>query len=69
MVVSREYEASVAPSTMVPSVAPLGTRYHWMAAAGRPEATTVKVAISPSVTDTEEGWDAMTGGFVAASSP
>ena len=54
--------ALVASGIAVPSVAPLGTRYHWMVAAGRPEATTVKVALSPAFTDTEEGSVAMTGG-------
>ena len=61
--------AFVASGIAVPSLAPLGTRYHWMVAAGLPEATTVKVALSPALTETEEGSVAMTGGWVAAFSP
>ena len=59
----------VASGIAVASVAPLGTRYHWIVAGGRPEATTVKVALSPAFTDTEEGSVAITGGWVAAFSP
>ena len=59
----------VASGIAVPSVDPLGTRYHWMVAAGRPEATTVKVALSPAFTETDAGSVAMTGGWVAAFSP
>ncbi len=51
----------VASGIAVPSVDPLGTRYHWMVAAGRPEATTVKVALSPAFTETDAGSVAMTG--------
>ena len=61
--------ALVASGIAVPSVDPLGTRYHWMVAAGRPEATTVKVALSPAFTETDAGSVAMTGGWVAAFSP
>ena len=61
--------ALVASGIAVPSVAPLGTRYHWMVAVGRPEATTVKVALSPAFTDTDAGSVAITGGWVAAFSP
>ena len=59
----------VASGIAAPSVDPLGTRYHWMVAAGRPEATTVKVARSPAFTETDAGSVAMTGGWVAAFSP
>ena len=61
--------ALVASGIAVPSVAPLGTRYHWMVAAGRPEETTVKVALSPAFTDTDAGSVAITGSWVAAFSP
>ena len=61
--------AFVASGIAVPSLAPLGTRYHWMVAAGRPDATTVKVALSPAFTETDAGSVAMTGGWVAAFSP
>ena len=59
----------VASGIAAPSVDPLGTRYHWMVAAGRPDATTVKVALSPAFTETDAGSVAMTGGWVAAFSP
>ena len=59
----------VASGIVAPSVDPLGTRYHWMVADGRPDATTVKVALSPAFTETDAGSVAMTGGWVAAFSP
>ena len=59
----------VASGIAAPSVDPLGTRYHWMVAAGRPDVTTVKVALSPAFTETDAGSVAMTGGWVAAFSP
>ena len=59
----------VASGIAAPSVDPLGTRYHWIVAAGRPDATTVKVALSPAFTETDAGSVAMTGGWVAAFSP
>ena len=43
----------------------MGTRYQVIVGAGRPEATTVKVALSPAVTDTEDGPEVMTGGWGA----